>query len=175
MLTIGPAPTVAGRLLDRKCSEDHALPCLVGIEDEGMSMEEELGTILENLSISLSLNPSLSLHEVSFVELNLRWFLILFMIIQWSNLDVKRIKSHEEFDIPPTAGPSPTVTRDEKLQGPITRARARRIKEKDDQIAHGFMIAIKEPMKEGLRFKNKSLEDDGNPPKFLIVQCLNLE
>ncbi|KAI5676935.1 hypothetical protein M9H77_07885 [Catharanthus roseus] len=45
---------------------------------------------------------------------------------------------------------------DEKLQGPITRARARarRTKEKDDQIAHGFMMAIKEPMKEGLIVTN---------------------
>ncbi|KAI5676010.1 hypothetical protein M9H77_06960 [Catharanthus roseus] len=50
---------------------------------------------------------------------------------------------------------------DEKLQGPITRARAKRIKENDDQIAHGFMIAIEETMKEGLKIKNGGLEDDG--------------
>ncbi|KAI5650305.1 hypothetical protein M9H77_36310 [Catharanthus roseus] len=63
---------------------------------------------------------------------------------------------------------------DEKLQGPITRARAKRIKEKDDKVAHGLMIAIEENMKEGLKFKNEGLEG-GNPPKLLIVQCLNLE
>ncbi|KAI5672863.1 hypothetical protein M9H77_13227 [Catharanthus roseus] len=38
---------------------------------------------------------------------------------------------------------------DGKLQRPITRARARRIKEKDDQISQGLMIAIEGIMKEG--------------------------
>ncbi|KAI5663949.1 hypothetical protein M9H77_23272 [Catharanthus roseus] len=65
--------------------------------------------------------------------------------------------------------------KDEKPQGPIIRVRARRIKGKDDQIAQGLMTAIEETMKEGLKFKNKGLEDDGNPPKLLIVQCLNLK
>ncbi|KAI5664096.1 hypothetical protein M9H77_23419 [Catharanthus roseus] len=61
----------------------------------------------------------------------------------------------------------------EMLQGPTTRAR--RIKGKDDQIAHGLMIAIEETMKKVLKFKNKGLEDDENPPKLLMVQYLNLE
>ncbi|KAI5652874.1 hypothetical protein M9H77_30061 [Catharanthus roseus] len=39
------------------------------VEDQGRSMEKELGTTLEDLSISLSLNPSLSCDEVSFGEL----------------------------------------------------------------------------------------------------------
>ncbi|KAI5663820.1 hypothetical protein M9H77_23143 [Catharanthus roseus] len=64
---------------------------------------------------------------------------------------------------------------DGKLQAPITRARARRIKEKHDQIAQGLIMAIEETMKEGLKLKNEGLEDDGNLPKFLMVQCLNLE
>ncbi|KAI5663996.1 hypothetical protein M9H77_23319 [Catharanthus roseus] len=63
----------------------------------------------------------------------------------------------------------------EKLQGPITRARADRIKKNDDQVAHGLMIAIEETMKEGLKFKNGGLEDDGNHPKLLMIQCINLE
>ncbi|KAI5653001.1 hypothetical protein M9H77_30188 [Catharanthus roseus] len=47
--------------------------CILGIENEGWSMDEELGTVLEDSSISLSLNPSLSFHEVSFVELKSLW------------------------------------------------------------------------------------------------------
>ncbi|KAI5658100.1 hypothetical protein M9H77_26893 [Catharanthus roseus] len=57
---------------------------------------------------------------------------------------------------------------DEKLQGPITKARTRRIKEKDDQVAHRLMIAIEETMKEGLKFKNEGLKDYGNLPKLLM-------
>ncbi|KAI5667681.1 hypothetical protein M9H77_17534 [Catharanthus roseus] len=53
---------------------------------------------------------------------------------------------------------------DEKLQQPITRARVRGIREKDDQIAHRLMIAIEENMKE-----------DGNPSKLFMIQYLNLE
>ncbi|KAI5676838.1 hypothetical protein M9H77_07788 [Catharanthus roseus] len=34
----------------------------------------------------------------------------------------------------------------------------------DDQVAHGLMIAIEKTMKEGVKFKNEGLEDDGNPP-----------
>ncbi|KAI5666934.1 hypothetical protein M9H77_16787 [Catharanthus roseus] len=41
------------------------------VEDKGRSTEKELGTILEDLPISISLNPSLMWHEVSFVELEL--------------------------------------------------------------------------------------------------------
>ncbi|KAI5652881.1 hypothetical protein M9H77_30068 [Catharanthus roseus] len=63
----------------------------------------------------------------------------------------------------------------EEIQGPITRARARRIKEKDDKVAYRFMIAIEETMKEGLKFKNEGMEHDGNPPKLFMVQRLNLE
>ncbi|KAI5666899.1 hypothetical protein M9H77_16752 [Catharanthus roseus] len=63
---------------------------------------------------------------------------------------------------------------DEKFQE-LMRARERRIKEKDDQITHGLMIKIDEPMKDGLQFKNEGLEDDGNPHKLLIVQCLHLQ
>ncbi|KAI5666906.1 hypothetical protein M9H77_16759 [Catharanthus roseus] len=37
------------------------------------------------------------------------------------------------------------------------------------------MMAIEEAMKEGLKFKNVGLEDDGNPPKLLMVQCLNMK
>ncbi|KAI5682745.1 hypothetical protein M9H77_03973 [Catharanthus roseus] len=37
----------------------------IRVEDQGRSMEEDLGTILEDLSISLSLNPSFSFHEAS--------------------------------------------------------------------------------------------------------------
>ncbi|KAI5677109.1 hypothetical protein M9H77_08059 [Catharanthus roseus] len=37
------------------------------------------------------------------------------------------------------------------------------------------MITIEETIKEGLKFKNEGLEDDGNPPKLYMVQCLNLE
>ncbi|KAI5652279.1 hypothetical protein M9H77_29466 [Catharanthus roseus] len=62
---------------------------------------------------------------------------------------------------------------DEKLQGSM--ARARKIKENDYKVAHGLMIAIEETMKDGLKFKNEVLEDDENPPKLLMVQCLNLE
>ncbi|KAI5663397.1 hypothetical protein M9H77_22720 [Catharanthus roseus] len=43
--------------------------CMLGIEDEGRSMEEELGTILEELPIRFILNPSLMCYEVSFVKL----------------------------------------------------------------------------------------------------------
>ncbi|KAI5658083.1 hypothetical protein M9H77_26876 [Catharanthus roseus] len=42
--------------------------CMPGIEDDERRMEEELGTILEDLSISPSLNPSLSFYKVSFEE-----------------------------------------------------------------------------------------------------------
>ncbi|KAI5672875.1 hypothetical protein M9H77_13239 [Catharanthus roseus] len=49
----------------------------------------------------------------------------------------------------------------EELQGPTTRERARRIKENDDKVAHGLMIAIEETMKKGQKFKNKGLKDDG--------------
>ncbi|KAI5667572.1 hypothetical protein M9H77_17425 [Catharanthus roseus] len=45
--------------------------CVLGVEDRGRSMEKELGTILEDLPISLSLNPSLMFYEVSFVKLKL--------------------------------------------------------------------------------------------------------
>ncbi|KAI5666864.1 hypothetical protein M9H77_16717 [Catharanthus roseus] len=62
---------------------------------------------------------------------------------------------------------------DEKFQE-LMRARERRIKEKDDQITQGLMIKIEETMKEGLQFKNEGLEDDGNPHKLLMVQCLHL-
>ncbi|KAI5653126.1 hypothetical protein M9H77_30313 [Catharanthus roseus] len=37
--------------------------CMLGIEDEERSMEEDLGTILEDLSTSLSLNPYLSCYQ----------------------------------------------------------------------------------------------------------------
>ncbi|KAI5666853.1 hypothetical protein M9H77_16706 [Catharanthus roseus] len=63
---------------------------------------------------------------------------------------------------------------DEKFQE-LMRARERRIKEKDDQIAHGLMIKIEETMKEGLKFKNEGLEDYGNLHKLLMVQYLHLE
>ncbi|KAI5673892.1 hypothetical protein M9H77_14256 [Catharanthus roseus] len=43
--------------------------CVLGIEGKEWSKEEELSSILEDLSMSLSLNPSLSFHEDSFVEL----------------------------------------------------------------------------------------------------------
>ncbi|KAI5664023.1 hypothetical protein M9H77_23346 [Catharanthus roseus] len=43
--------------------------CVLGVEDKETSKEEELESILKDLSISLSLNPSLSFHEVSFEEL----------------------------------------------------------------------------------------------------------
>ncbi|KAI5649096.1 hypothetical protein M9H77_35101 [Catharanthus roseus] len=54
-------------------------------------------------------------------------------------------------------------------------ARARRIKEYDDKVAHGLMIAIEESMNKGLKFKNEGLDDDGNPSKLLVVHCVNLE
>ncbi|KAI5649002.1 hypothetical protein M9H77_35007 [Catharanthus roseus] len=58
---------------------------------------------------------------------------------------------------------------DEKFQGPITRARAKRIKENDDdQVAHELMIAIEETMREHLKFKNGGREDDRNHPKLLM-------
>ncbi|KAI5680980.1 hypothetical protein M9H77_02207 [Catharanthus roseus] len=41
----------------------------VGIEDKGRNMEKELGTILEELPISLSLIPPLMCYEVSFMKL----------------------------------------------------------------------------------------------------------
>ncbi|KAI5663214.1 hypothetical protein M9H77_22537 [Catharanthus roseus] len=41
--------------------------CVLGVEDK-RSMEKELGTILEELPISLSLNLSLMCYEVSFVQ-----------------------------------------------------------------------------------------------------------
>ncbi|KAI5664000.1 hypothetical protein M9H77_23323 [Catharanthus roseus] len=65
--------------------------------------------------------------------------------------------------------------RDEKLQVPITSVRTRIIKGKDDQIDQGLMIAIEETIKEGLKFKNEGLEDDGNPHRLLMIQCLNLK
>ncbi|KAI5667218.1 hypothetical protein M9H77_17071 [Catharanthus roseus] len=43
--------------------------CMLGVEDKGRGMEKELGTILEELPINLSLNPSLMCYEVSFVKL----------------------------------------------------------------------------------------------------------
>ncbi|KAI5681063.1 hypothetical protein M9H77_02290 [Catharanthus roseus] len=45
--------------------------CGIGVEDKGRSKEKELGTILEELPISLSLNLSLMCYEVSFVKLKL--------------------------------------------------------------------------------------------------------
>ncbi|KAI5676589.1 hypothetical protein M9H77_07539 [Catharanthus roseus] len=47
------------------------ISCMLGIEDKGINMEKDLGAILEELPISLSLNPSLMGHEVSFVQLKL--------------------------------------------------------------------------------------------------------
>ncbi|KAI5672059.1 hypothetical protein M9H77_12423 [Catharanthus roseus] len=44
---------------------------VLGVEDKRRSMEKELGTILEDLPISLSLNPSLMCYEASFVKLKL--------------------------------------------------------------------------------------------------------
>ncbi|KAI5671406.1 hypothetical protein M9H77_11770 [Catharanthus roseus] len=44
---------------------------VLGFEDKGRIMEKELGTILEDLQISLSLNPYFMWHEFSFVELEL--------------------------------------------------------------------------------------------------------
>ncbi|KAI5668273.1 hypothetical protein M9H77_18126 [Catharanthus roseus] len=41
------------------------------VEDKGRSMKKELGTILEELPITLSLNPSFMCSEVSFVRLKL--------------------------------------------------------------------------------------------------------
>ncbi|KAI5682000.1 hypothetical protein M9H77_03228 [Catharanthus roseus] len=38
--------------------------CVLGVEDNGRNMEKELRNFLENLPISLSLNPSLMCHEV---------------------------------------------------------------------------------------------------------------
>ncbi|KAI5667723.1 hypothetical protein M9H77_17576 [Catharanthus roseus] len=45
--------------------------CVLGVEDKGRIVEKELCTILEDLPISLSLNPSLIWHEDSLVELEL--------------------------------------------------------------------------------------------------------
>ncbi|KAI5653485.1 hypothetical protein M9H77_30672 [Catharanthus roseus] len=45
--------------------------CVLGVEDKGRSMEKELGTILEELLIGLSLNPFLMCYEVSFLKLKL--------------------------------------------------------------------------------------------------------
>ncbi|KAI5683010.1 hypothetical protein M9H77_04238 [Catharanthus roseus] len=44
---------------------------MLGDEEKGRNMEKELGTILEELPISLSLNPSLSFYEASFEELKI--------------------------------------------------------------------------------------------------------
>ncbi|KAI5658054.1 hypothetical protein M9H77_26847 [Catharanthus roseus] len=44
---------------------------VLGIEDKGRNMEKELGAILEELPISLSLNPSLMCYKVSFMQLKL--------------------------------------------------------------------------------------------------------
>ncbi|KAI5649746.1 hypothetical protein M9H77_35751 [Catharanthus roseus] len=52
-------------------SYDHYENSYGRVEDKGRSMEKELGTILDDLSISLYLNPFIICHEVSFVELKL--------------------------------------------------------------------------------------------------------
>ncbi|KAI5663841.1 hypothetical protein M9H77_23164 [Catharanthus roseus] len=57
----------------------------------------------------------------------------------------------------------------------LSNLRHRRITENYDKVAHGLMIAIKETMKEGIKFKNECLEDDRNLPKLFMVQYLNLE
>ncbi|KAI5682042.1 hypothetical protein M9H77_03270 [Catharanthus roseus] len=56
------------------------------VEDKGRNMEKELGNFLEDLPISLSLNPFLIWHEVSFVELEL------FLESYLSHLTFHRIK-----------------------------------------------------------------------------------
>ncbi|KAI5663847.1 hypothetical protein M9H77_23170 [Catharanthus roseus] len=43
--------------------------CVLGVKDRGRNMEKELGTILEDLSISLSLNPSLCESYLSRVSI----------------------------------------------------------------------------------------------------------
>ncbi|KAI5667721.1 hypothetical protein M9H77_17574 [Catharanthus roseus] len=45
--------------------------CIMRSKDKGRNMEKELDITLEDLLISLSLNPSLMWHEVCFVELEL--------------------------------------------------------------------------------------------------------
>ncbi|KAI5683027.1 hypothetical protein M9H77_04255 [Catharanthus roseus] len=47
------------------------LPLLGGVQYKGRNIDKALGTILEDLPISLFLNPSLIWHEVSFVKLEL--------------------------------------------------------------------------------------------------------
>ncbi|KAI5664404.1 hypothetical protein M9H77_23727 [Catharanthus roseus] len=49
----------------------HYASCVLGIEDKGKNMEQELGATLKDLPIILSLNPSLMCSKVSLVELEL--------------------------------------------------------------------------------------------------------
>ncbi|KAI5664125.1 hypothetical protein M9H77_23448 [Catharanthus roseus] len=58
-----------GRKLAYKVSEfafhfTNGASCVLGVEDKGRRMEKTFGTILEDISISFSLNPSLMWHEV---------------------------------------------------------------------------------------------------------------
>ncbi|KAI5653972.1 hypothetical protein M9H77_31159 [Catharanthus roseus] len=64
--------------------------CVLGVEDKGRSMEKKLGTILEDLLTSLSLDLSLMCYEVSFVKLKL--FLESYLSHQGNNLMVKMAK-----------------------------------------------------------------------------------
>ncbi|KAI5650406.1 hypothetical protein M9H77_36411 [Catharanthus roseus] len=64
---------------------------------------------------------------------------------------------------------------DEKIQGPIVRPGAKKIKENDDHVAHGLMIAIEGTMNKGLKFKNGGLKDDRNHPKLLMKEKKGLE
>lgn len=61
----------------------------------------------------------------------------------------------------------------ELFKGPVTRARARKMKEHDDGVNNELLALVKEAIEEGLKFKMESLEDGCKPPKLPMIQVLN--
>lgn len=58
---------------------------------------------------------------------------------------------------------------------PVTRLRARKMKEHDDSITNGLLAFLEEAMKGGLKCKTESLEDSCKYLKLLMIHTLNKE
>ncbi|KAI5663893.1 hypothetical protein M9H77_23216 [Catharanthus roseus] len=48
-----------------------------------------------------------------------------------------------------------------------------KIKAYDDSLVKGMVAFIEETMKNGLKSKNKGIEDEGKPPKFLMIHTIS--
>ncbi|KAI5664507.1 hypothetical protein M9H77_23830 [Catharanthus roseus] len=67
------------------------------------------------------------------------------------------------------------VQANEYIHVPITRARAKKMKAYDYSLAKGMVAFNEETLKNELKSKNEGFEDEGKPPKLLMMYTISKE